>query len=493
MGLEFYATARFKKSFADSPFQDLLLREIKSLHRFLISRNRGELNRWPVDCKPIHGTPKSAPAMREWRMTIRGRIIFTDEQNPKLVDISPKHDAVEAFVRLGSSQISAILADSQPLAGSREWDTSSKSTPVLELANVGSFKREKYLEEQYNDWVYFLDQPQIRVRDQVLSTLVTSSGWQTLLIMGGAGTGKTALLTNLAFQLEELGLQPALVAQTGVRNYLKKTQRSIPGLCANTQLTANESVVLLDDPISFDSMQTMIQKCRQKDIPLVIGIDPTQWHERRLAERWASYEKAGQFKAYFLHQNYRQGRYTGEPALNAIRHFFSESSAFMAEAKVNLEHLNMKSIREKCLEEVSFVDELGGHAIHEQPLDLEVLKLELKKIAMHENGKDWPNLLVGFENEFDRPRIKAILDEFAPKLTYHLRSFSSVADVRGTEYDFVILMVPALKWNTITSGKFGAGTEEWVSLNTTLTFLTRAKNHFSVYKTNEIWLPGFQL
>lgn len=488
-----HVTDRFMSTYRTSPFQDRVSEEIRDLHSYLTRRNSGQLGGWPINCKPILGLPDSLPPMREWRLSKRGRIIFTEENEPTLVDFSIQHDAVETFTRLKPHQIKSVLDKKEVIEGTDSWGLLEDSDANPEEQLEGSFQRETYVEEQFDDWLYFLDKEQLKVRDQVLSAVAQPLRHSVTLIMGGAGTGKTAILTNLTFELQRMGIEPILLAETGVRHYLSKSERYIPGLSANLDEATSKNVILVDDPLTFEAMLKSVKRAEELGVPVIVGIDPTQWHERRLAEKWERYESQGAYVAHYLFRNYRQGRLAGKPALDTTKNFFRKSSAFVAENKVLAEQQAMAAIRKKCLEEIRYVDDAGGFAIHEAPFKHDLFLEELSVISAHESAKSWPKLLVGVELAILKSELRATLESYVDRgLTFHLRDFSSIADVRGTEYDFVILLTPEAQWHAIEQGTMGAGTDEWVSLNKTLTFLSRAKNHFSVYKTDELWFGGLK-
>jgi hypothetical protein len=95
----------------------------------------------------------------------------------------------------------------------------------------------------------------------------------------------------------------------------------------------------------------------------------------------------------------------------------------------------------------------------------------------------WPKLLIGLENPLTLPETgrNAIREVGKRGIDHHIRGFTEVQKVRGTEYDFVALFIPTKKWELLNSGKLGLDTPDWVDLNKMLTFFTRAKSHVGVF------------
>jgi hypothetical protein len=308
------------------------------------------------------------------------------------------------------------------------------------------------------------------------------------MLIGGAGTGKTSVLTNLAFNLQDSGIDLSFEVNEGVRSYLLKGNREIPGL-QTLQGHSAARVILLDDPLSLEILKGRVSEAKKSNQKIVVAIDPTQWHERKLAERWKKFEKETAFTPVYLRVSYRQTLGVGRPALDLILNFNSNSSSFVDRVKVKQEHESLASNWRVCLEEVEFKNPTGGLSIHNVgwgPKDFEDL---IEEVINRRNQMSWPDLLLGHELLHDPPDFIISLLETASGqgLSYHKRHFGQVSKVRGTEYDFVALFVPEKKWETLTTGKLGPGTSEWESLNTTLTFLTRAKSHVSVFLMKENW------
>jgi hypothetical protein len=202
---------------------------------------------------------------------------------------------------------------------------------LLEIRS-GNHGTPGYAEEFFDEWVYFLDAQQLIVRDQILAAIEETTGHQVFILLAGAGTGKTTVLTNLSFSLDSLDIQSSLAVNQGVRSYLQSTDRAIPAL-ARRSTSQEASVVLLDDPITLDSMKNAIDMARIQSKKIVIGIDPTQWHQRRLAESWSDFEKNYVYRSFNLDMAYRQSKGVGDPTSKFLEKFFTSSSAFIDSPK----------------------------------------------------------------------------------------------------------------------------------------------------------------
>jgi hypothetical protein len=456
---------------------------------FLESKKSKLVSTWPDQCKPINGTKKNWPKLYEWRMSIRARVIFTNLTKPVLVDFDLKHESVDDLIRnMSGVGVRELVDNAKPFTNPQNTPKTLENEDLQVLKSEPDIGALSFVEEYFDDWVHFLDYDQEMVRDRILDSILGKENSNLILLLGGAGTGKTSLLTNLAFNLDELGIPVSLRVNPGVRAYLASGKRTIPGLNANSYSTVG-GILLIDDPITLAGLGYEISVATKNGTKVVIGIDPTQWHQRRLAENWDEFKKTYEHNVFTLTTAYRQNEGVGAPALQLIKEFFKRSSAFIEYYKVAREHEQLRDAWEICLEQVEFKNTGGGITVSETGWSTMDFKNDLKNILAWETERSWPKLLIGHEQFAGIPEEARTALESAKRkgLKYHQRSFGAVDQVRGTEYDFVILFIPKTKWLRMKTGKKAAGTKEWESLNTTLTFLTRAKNHVFVYLTDSTW------
>lgn len=487
--VELFATTRFLRNLKNSTGHDLIWQEIEQLKEFLQSKKAKLVSTWPEQCKPINGTKKNWPKLYEWRMSIRSRLIFTNLTKPVLVDFDLNHESVDDLIRnMSGVGVRDLVANAQSLNRPRQLEKPHESPLLQNLNNEPDLGSLTYVEEYFDDWVHFLDEDQEKIRDQILNSVLSEVKGNLILLLGGAGTGKTSVLTNLAFNLDELGIPVSLRVNAGVRSYLASGKRTIPGLNVSAY-SAKGGVLLIDDPLTLSGLGYEINSAISIGSKVVIGIDPTQWHQRRLAENWDEFKKTHQHEMLTLTNAYRQNEGVGAPALQLIKDFFNRSSAFIDYYKVAKEHEQLRDAWEICLEQVEFKNSGGGISISDSGWGSKEFKKDLKNVVDWQTERSWPKLLIGHEQFAGIPvEARTVLDTAKRKgLKFHQRSFGAIDLVRGTEYDFVVLFIPKAKWLRMKTGKKAAGTKEWESLNTTLTFLTRAKNHVFVYLTDAPW------
>jgi hypothetical protein len=485
--LEFQVTRRFAKALDKSGTPDLIARSLRRLKTYLELQMNGKTpTQKPKNLDSIKGSDLK---LHEYRIDIHGRIIF--QMNPELllVDFALTHTSVEAFMKLSKSEQVSILENRSDLpAVLQNREETSEEFDLNHFLNEDFSIAANYVEEYFPEWVHFLDEHQIDVRDKLLQNINGFQGFRVHLIIGGAGTGKTVVLTNLAFALEESGFSDIkFTVNPGVREYLKAGEREIPGLQNNNKIQVQflengRGIRLLDDPIDIANLVSAVVQARVSNVPIVVALDPVQWHQRRVAEKWDSFLRGYSPVIYSLTQNYRQHRGTGEPALEVVKHFLEKSSPFASYDKVATDRKMLAPARKTCLEDVTFVGTGGGWRLVESEFESS-LQEELSLVNLDKSELKWPKLLTVAEPGIPLP------DDLQVLLAAHLkkygsvrtRNYNQVAEVRGTEYNTVFLFMRKGIWANFKIGKLGYGTTDWEYFNRILMFLTRARNRAVIF------------
>lgn len=485
--MEIELTGRFLKSFDACADKPMVFREIAELLKEL-SRKSGNGIGTARNIKTLSGPirdqgQKHGLALQEWKLTQRARLIFDYSTHLRIIDFAndDSHTVVEKLNKLAPSTLNKIFNSLVPA-----------SAPFLELVNkrlsgqsveseINGSDRSAFTEEHFDEWTRFLDRPQIKVRDEIIGSVFSSKEPQLHFILGGPGTGKTMVLIDLAVQFQLMtGEVASLQLPTSVREYVEKTSPEVLG----TRVEESR-LVLIDDPSTFEVMTQRINRAQHLDSHVVVAIDPTQWHERRTIEQFHKYLERTTLTRHELQLCYRQGGLVGGKAIEMVKYFLEHSSAFAAEEKVQLERDQASEWEDLCLRDIKFSDRGGHFTLYDDPdVASTALELELLKAMEFETYRSWPKVLIGSEDKDELPLslkkvLKNVLGKY-PQLTTRFRSFKQVTEVRGTEYETVILLVTSLQLARLKTGIIGAGTAEWTSLTPLLAFLTRAENRLAI-------------
>lgn len=218
------------------------------------------------------------------KVTEGDRLIFSVESHKIIfLDVGP-HEVMEDFLSLSASAKSKILDSLLELP---TWffrvRSSIKPKSNLTLSDQGGEEMRWLFEDELSEsWLQFLDEEQFKVRNEIFNRIKISGAFEFHLILGGAGTGKTVILLNIALSLKEEGRNVVTRFSEQVLKYLNSGVQRVPG--SNLDLQPG-SVVLLDDPRDLSELRKMLQECARVGArALVVTLDPFQWIERRVYE-----------------------------------------------------------------------------------------------------------------------------------------------------------------------------------------------------------------
>jgi hypothetical protein len=347
---------------------------------------------------------------------------------------------------------------------------------------VDGGQRSRFEEQYFNEWLTFLDQPQIQIRDEIVKAVQTNlTGFECTLLLGGPGTGKTVVLTSAANQLAKLGMNSRFEVPPGVKDQLIATGNFLP------RSNQNWNAFFLDDPIALDDLEEAIVETRSLNRQLIVAIDPTQWRERKTIERFHELLRTEKPKILELRHGYRQGGAIGREAVKMVHTFLKKSSAYSEQSKRDSERAKAKRWENLCLKELNFSDNNGTWIIGSQAADGNYLVKALQAFdlaAEFKSEKTWPNVLVALSNPNNLPPGLRTLENYAkhkyPKLNIRHSSYRDVQKIRGTEFEAVIMFISEEDWSPLVKGLIGAKTTEWERVSQILTFFTRAENVLAI-------------
>jgi hypothetical protein len=493
---------RALRKFEKTPNKGFIAREIVLLSEALDDMRHGKPPHGNI--KTLSGTirqrgAKQGLALAEWKMTIRSRLVFdAGSSELKVIDFATDdtHTVVEELDVLSNHAFAEILATLAPVP---DWVSNiiahyATAVPSFEIESFqddpdDSRDREQFIEQRFNDWIRFLDTHQEEVRDRLILNLSSADSPDVHILLGGPGTGKTMILLDLAnshalYSDEE----PSLILPSGVKHYVESLDPLIPGLHNGL----DGGVILLDDPETFEKMRDCVDAAQSLNKHIVIAIDPTQWHKRRTIEKFHGFLEKTRHVRYELTNAYRQGEGVGGPAMSLTKSFLRKSSAFAADYRFDGERSQAQEWEKLCLDEIKFADVDGTWEIYTDA-DGDILahvRQELEAIQTFQTERNWPKTLIGWQFKKHLPSgVKALLEEAKasyPKFTYRVRSYGQVEEIRGTEFESVLLFITHRQMELLLRGIRGAGTDDWELVTPLLTFFSRAENRLAIFVVSEL-------
>ena len=475
--VEFLLTERFRRSYERYNGERARIRS----KIFEISRKaEADPNSWRRNMERLHD-----PALEIYRFKVTegDRLIFAIvDKKVILIDVG-QHEIMKDFLELSNRTKTGIISQVQPIPNwylKYSFPPAENRTTSL-TQNEGEDEMRWLFEEELSEsWLQYLDDEQYEVRSTILDTIKNPGEFRFHLILGGAGTGKTVVLLNLALSLRELGRNVVTRFSAQVLKYLNSGAQRVPGSTFSIQ---PGSVVLLDDPGELAELKRMIQEClRVGARGLVVALDPFQWLERRVYEKFNDLIESLEPERHYLTSCYRQSSIVGSKALTFTSNILDKTSPFILDSKIEEHKKGIDPLREICIESVNFVDSGGRFRVFQSNLEENFAK-EIKRIRERVDlWQHWhPLLVVDDVDGFPLPKPWKDLLRNSNSIVKHVEDVSSI---RGCEYQEVILLVGARTWNQIVNGVLGATSADWQRIISFHTLMTRPKDSLSIFVSN---------
>ena len=411
------------------------------------------------------------------------RLIFSPTDGLLLVDVGP-HEVMEEFQALGNQKRRDILADKTTVP---EWFLSEfksetpVTNPLSQTSNLTEFDNSEmrwlYEEELNEAWLQFLDTQQTNLKDKIFNELKLPGDFEFHLILGGAGTGKTVVLLNLALSLASAGRNVICQFNEQVIKYLNSGKQRVPGAGLAMQQGA---VVLLDDPMSFALLRQKLAEARKCEVrALVVALDPFQWVERRVYEKFDELIEISQPIQHNLDVCYRQSKAVGQQAIDYTKSILDKTSPFIIDSKIADHKKQLDPLKKICVDSVSFVDSGGRFKLYQSELNVCFDKEFERFLARDDKWTHWHPMLIIFD-----PAGTSMPSSWIEKIKGNnvlYKSLNQVDKIRGSEFQEIFVLLGEKTWQRLQEGVLGAGAVDWEKLLGLHTVLTRSKDATIVF------------
>ena len=411
------------------------------------------------------------------------RLIFSPTDGLLLVDVGP-HDVMEEFQGLGNTVRREILADKSKVP---EWflgeisDKTDSSNPLAGGNANASFDNSEmrwlYEEELSEAWLQFLDTQQAQLKDEIFERLKIPGDFEFHLILGGAGTGKTVVLLNLALSLRSAGRNVICQFNEQVIKYLNSGKQRVPGAGLAMQSGA---VVLLDDPMNFNLLRQKLAEARKAEVrALVVALDPFQWVERRVYEKFDELIEISQPIQHNLDVCYRQSNAVGQLAIEYTKSILDKTSPFIIDSKIADHKKQLDPLKRICVDSVTFVDNGGRYKLYESELTKNFEREFDRFLARDDKWAHWHPMLIIFDPS-GTSMPGSWLDRIKGNNVLY-KSLNQVDKIRGSEFQEIFVLLGEKTWKKLQEGVPGAGAVDWERLLSLHTVLTRSKDTTVVF------------
>ncbi len=348
-------------------------------------------------------------------------------------------------------------------------------------------------EELGEDWLHFLSDEQLQVRSQILhgvSEYATrleirrarrrgGQDWKPYVafVKGGAGTGKTAVLLNLALDLAEAGLPVDFRCSRALRAYLSAHTgvnfRTLSGR------GGGGTVVFYDDPPSVAQLHNAILTAgHNEDLAVIAAFDPLQWREKYLSSTLRQLDDMA--PSFSLRTCYRQSAELLELARTVASTVNERSSWRVAAETVHSERETLRALQEEYLDSLQAVKPGGRSRLRTGAVEAAV-KEEAQ--VLRERWDLWSRLPALLIVE-DRVHGVKMHKSWSRHLTGINRKTCDLADTatyKGLDFQAVWMLLDRGYYERIESGQLGLSKVEWEALRDLHIPLTRAKDSTTVF------------
>jgi hypothetical protein len=206
----------------------------------------------------------------------------------------------------------------------------------------------------------------------------------------------------------------------------------------------------------------------------VVALDPFQWVERRVYEKFNELIELSGPTQYTLDVCYRQSNAVGKQAINYTKTVLDKTSPFIIESKIENHKKEIDPLRQICVENVSFVDSGGRYRFYDSNLN-ENFSLEFNRfLARDDKWTHWHPMLIIFD-----PTGTTMPDSWVEKIRGNnvlYKSLNQISKIRGSEFQEIFLLLSEKTWQKLQEGVLGAGAFDWEHLLGLHTVLTRSKD-----------------
>jgi hypothetical protein len=331
-------------------------------------------------------------------------------------------------------------------------------------------------EELDSGWLTFLSSEQSAVANKLLGSIAKTAareGTFVAYLRGGAGTGKTAILLNLALRLSDSGIPGRLECSSALAKHLRQHAKVDVRHLRHELMSG--AVLLVDDPSSPAMTQYAVSRAQEAGArAVVVGFDPLQWRHKRLREAMAAMPEPD--FDWRLSTCYRQSSSLAQQAIEIVAAIHDRSSWRVAPKLVAEERLLLKELEADYLSGLRF-DKPGGRVrvIERGAVDLAV---EQEAEALRERWDRWPDMTCQLVLE-DRAHGVKMTKPQRKVLKGIARQTSDLQDVaayRGLDFQAIWIFIARTFYDRIQEGKAGLSTAEWESLRDLHVAFTRAKD-----------------
>ncbi|MEU4645041.1 hypothetical protein [Micromonospora sp. NPDC023814] len=417
---------------------------------------------WYEGKKTLQGVREN---VYELRYTHSCRVLLQPVRDELVIVDIGNHDVTTRYAALRPSQRAKLIEDRTPAPPGF-----TGTHPLFEEVDEGTYTSN----DPVTGWAEFLSDDQAALADLILEQTQyadLADETEVIYLRGGAGTGKTAVLLNLALRLHDAGIPVDFRCSTAVAKYLAAhTRVNVKRLQAPM---APHAAILLDDPRSPASVTAAVNQARLAKAPAVIvGFDPLQWPLKSLDTHLQAMPKPDIDEA--LHDCYRQSAALARQATEVVTRIHERSSFRVDPVRIEAERRVLAELSNHYLTGLQFTRPGGRFAIRgcaEDDVYAEAGRLKSRA----DLWQDLPALLV-LEDRAHGVTLVPDFKKYRRGINTQTSALEDVAAYRGLDFQTVWIFMHRTFYERIQQGVTGLKGAEWASLLNMHIPMTRARD-----------------
>ena len=496
MGINLYCTPRFLDHLQRyNGIQEIVVKRIAEIAR----RSLADPNKWHFQVEKLKDKSFASIDAFKTAITSSDRLIFVLEGSTLIFTDVGDHDVMDEYSTLSTAARNLDIKEKKKLPDwlkkNVENQITLKSTPrsqpkneIMDLSDLlksqptDKNERWKYEEELSPAWLTFLDREQAFVSKNIFEKVSVADNEMSIeFIMGGPGTGKTIILLNLAINLTNAGRAVSFELADQVLKYLNTGNKKVPG----ANLGVGTGVVLLvDDPKSARDLAKIIRQARSaKCRAVIVGLDPLQWHERTMAEKFERIYEEYNATFHPLWTCYRQSYGVGKKAVELTEKIFAASSQYLDLSKQEIAKINLGPYIDLSLD-MKYVDESGRYVVFENAAEYD-LNNEIERFRKRYDRWAHTNPICIVYEETVSSEIRKYVKSISGNLNRKEIEMTQYQDIRGVEFQELFLLLSKEFWEALNTGRQGLGSKDWEKITCMHTILSRPKDNISIFVFKE--------
>jgi len=316
----------------------------------------------------------------------------------------------------------------------------------------------KYEEEVSPEWLYFLDNEQYAVYQQIALSVINAEH-QPHFIIGGPGTGKTCIILNLLKYFVDDDYKVGIVISDYLRAYIENaTHADISQYCVGLYNYPPLDLLLVDDP---ENIREILKTSDDNKVnTIVAAFDPLQlpydFTDRKLEGVSSDFVVC----RHELRTCYRQKENVGKSTKHIVE-IVEASTPFLRQDKIDKfrqsrEHLSRLS------NDLTFVNP-HGYAEDYPESTVNDVKAEINRILKGERlmWKHGPGLLILLDGYDLSEEDNAALEPLMQRKYVKILRFDQIEEVKGLEFQHVFIFIDKKLYEELQNGFKGSGQKEY--------------------------------